>query len=417
MSRLLKPLSAWDEADVQALVDEGIDEGQRLEYKRELKLGTRAEKVEAAKDASGMANAAGGLIIYGVQEKELQDGRRVPTGLTPLADGAAAAHLEDVLYGTVSPRLNFTTAMPSASAGGFYLIVRVQQRVGALHMVEAHGQHKYFLRSGLATRPMAAHEVEAAFRGLGSTSLRIRAELGELPLIPRLSGRQRISLLDDAEPGSLPWESVVMAPLDPGADLEMRTPDPHDFPIMALKERYLSHPSYLSSGCFDIDASGYVDEDQKAFEPRLAGRNSGLIRLLRLYRNGWCEWGFRYGMVSDAVEPNLIPALRLITNVHDAMLYLAQTYADRGYFGRLRLWVRIDNADLSHLRIHQRFINQPRTPRDEAISFQIDTNVERLLAEPLAVTHAAMDRIWQGYGLSRCEYFADDGQLIESYFH
>src|SRR5687767_10733134 len=100
-----------------------------------------------------MANASGGLLVYGVEEREVPDGRRIPTGATPLPQGDADAQLEDVLYSSVSPQLNLATAMVGASAGGYFLIVRVQQRSGPLHMVEGHGQHRYFIRAGLATRP------------------------------------------------------------------------------------------------------------------------------------------------------------------------------------------------------------------------------------------------------------------------
>jgi hypothetical protein len=57
-TRLSKPLTDWTAEDVTALVDERVEEGQRLEFKRELNLETRSQRVEAAKDVSGMANAA-----------------------------------------------------------------------------------------------------------------------------------------------------------------------------------------------------------------------------------------------------------------------------------------------------------------------------------------------------------------------
>lgn len=317
----------------------------------------------------------------------------------------AEAQLQDVLYSSVSPQLNLATALVPASAGGFFLLVRAQQRTGALHMVEGQNQHRYFIRAGLATRPMEAHEVEAAFLALASAALRVDVEASELPLIPRIAAARMKHLESTAvEPGARPWVSVVTAPLDPGAELAMRTPSASDFPVVALHARYLRDASYLSEGSYSWDASGYLsrlEDDGK------------LQRVLRLYRNGWCEWGFRYLWRPDDPDGTRIPGLVLLANTHDALVYFAQTYADRGYFGRLRVWVRIDNADNSTL-ILEPGLREPRSPTDDAISFEIDTNVEQVLAHPLTLIHAATDRIWQGYGLPRCPYISPEGQLLKS---
>src|SRR4051812_3109173 len=88
ISPLDKRLSEWTSADVERLVAHQVDEGQRLDYKRELHLSSRAEKAEAAKDVSGMANAIGGWILYGVAEETLTDRRVVPRRVEPLRDGS-----------------------------------------------------------------------------------------------------------------------------------------------------------------------------------------------------------------------------------------------------------------------------------------------------------------------------------------
>jgi predicted HTH transcriptional regulator len=140
MSRLFKPLDDWTAADVQALIDERVPEGQRLEYKRQLDLGTPAKNKEAAKDASGGANAQGLTIIYGVDEEEQEDGYRVPVEATPLADGNAQSRLEDVLCSSVVPRLSLASRMLEAPEGGYFLVVRVFQGSGPPHMVDAYSE-------------------------------------------------------------------------------------------------------------------------------------------------------------------------------------------------------------------------------------------------------------------------------------
>jgi hypothetical protein len=56
-------------ADLQSLVDEGIPEGRQLEFKRDF-YGTNDEsRREFAADVSAMANAFGGYLLIGIDEK------------------------------------------------------------------------------------------------------------------------------------------------------------------------------------------------------------------------------------------------------------------------------------------------------------------------------------------------------------
>ena len=349
-----------------------------------------------------MGNAAGGLLIYGVSEKELPDGRRLPGGPTPIRDGGIAAQLEDVLYSSVSPQLNLSTGFVPASAGGYFLLVRVQPRSGPLHMVEGHGQHRYFLRAGLATRPMEAHEVESAFRDLALGASRVEREAAQLPLVPRIAETRARHLESGAiEPGERPWVSVVTAPLDPGAKLEMRTPSRQDFPVVDLHARYRRDHYYLSDGSYTWDATGYVSR---------ADEEGVLLRVLRLYRNGWCEWGYRYLRPPDDPDGNPWDrATRKHSRRHH--LYRPNVRGSRlfwspprmGAYRQSRQELPLAGARLSGTR-----------SSDNDVSFEADTNVEHLLSRPLAVVHAAMDRLWQGYGLPRCTDFAPDGQLLRS---
>jgi hypothetical protein len=269
-------------------------------------------------------------------------------------------------------------------------------------MVEGQNQHRYFIRAGLSTKPMKAHEVEAAFQALASTPDRIEATAGGMPLVPRIVATRTRDTDSSEEPGDNPWVSVVLAPLDPGAELPMRNPSSYDFPANDLHARYLRGVDYLSRGRYELDSWGYVDlEEDEGF----------YHRVLRLFRNGWCEWGLRYSRLDDELGLR-IPGLVLVENVHDALVYFAQTYADRPYYGRLRVWVRIDNADESVL-LSDRPGAEAGSP-DVAISFESDTSTEQLLSEPLRVVHAAADRLWQGYGLPRCPIFSPEGELLRS---
>ncbi len=106
-------------------------------------------------------------------------------------------------------------------------------------------------------------------------------------------------------------------------------------------------------------------------------------------------------------------ALPFTTNCHDALVYFATVYKAVGYFGRVRVWIRVDNADESELVAESvNFGRDLISPSVEALSYTEVTNVERLLEEPTPIVHAAMDLIWQGYGQARCPYFSPEGELL-----
>ena len=394
MTRRLKaPLADWTADDVLALIEEGIDEGQRLEYKRELNLDDQKQSREAAKDSSGMGNAQGGLVIYGVEEKELEDGRRVPVAPYPLNDGAVQSRLEDVLDAAVTPTLNLETRLLETD-GGYFLVVRVHQRTGVPHMVTSYKEKRHYIRSGMKTRPMEQHELEAAYRAAATSEDRALRRLSGLPLVPQLEGIDNARNIQATVDG--PWISVVTLAVDaPDPLLEMRSVDATDFRDNGDFERW-GRESPLWGG-YTWDDLGYVRE----FD---AG-NGVISQRMRLYRNGVFEWGDETGL-----EKPEVASVSIAEKVHDTLGYFATAYRDAGYYGRLRIWVSIDNAQDSTLAVSQRFIRFGKSKLKAArVEWRSDDNVERLLHNLAAVTHAAMDRVWVAYGFDRCWYFDQDG--------
>ena len=70
----MRPVSEWEELDILALIESGTQESNALHYKACDALRATSDhsidrvKSEVSKDVSGIANAAGGLLVYGIKE-------------------------------------------------------------------------------------------------------------------------------------------------------------------------------------------------------------------------------------------------------------------------------------------------------------------------------------------------------------
>lgn len=395
--RLTKPLDEWEASDVLALVEEQIEEGQRLEYKRQLDLDTPKKRMEAAKDVSGLANAQGGLLIYGVEEEEQEDGRRVPGQPMPLSDGDTRSRLEDVLDSAVHPALNFEARQIEAEGGGYFLVLRAFPRLGVPHMVDGYNEMRCYVRIGLKTRPMEQHELTAAYAEAAKSESRAAAKLARLPLLVHPDGIAPKCREPARERG--PWLGVLTLPVDaPDPLLPMQNADSHAFPDDGSYDRW--GRSQQIRPVLGWDADGYhADLEQ-----------DGQITLrLRLFRNGVFEWGMSLASWAES-----IPSLSIAQYLHDVLGYFATSYRRVGYFGRLRVWVSLEEGEGSQLGLGSNYLAFDRKPLStDHLEWRGDYSVDGLLHDLTGATRAAMDRVFVAYGLARCFYFSDEGEPSE----
>jgi hypothetical protein len=405
-SLFTKPAEAWTLEDVERLISDAIEEGQRLDYKSELHLGTKPQRREVARDAGGMANAVGGLLVYGMLEKELADGRVVPDKLTPLSDHSLRDRLENILDSTVSPRLNVQT-QPIDVEGGYVLVLRVRERAGALHMVEGYDDHRYFIRRGRRVTPMTEREVTDAFASVASGELALDALLMNTPLLPRIAANRARVLDVGFDPESLsPWLSVVAAPLNSQRQpfIVIQTAVQNAFRHLPDTPR-LGRGDVLGVQGYEIDQYGYLqefpDEDR---HPPYKWR-------MRLYRNGVLEWGARLAPMRDAMA---IPSQTVVELVHDVLAYFGTVYQRIGYFGPVATYLGLDNAENTRLAVGDGVI-QPLSVR--VLEGEVDLHArspdvtpDELAQGPTDIVQRGMDYLWQTYGWPRCQLFDEDGK-------
>lgn len=93
-------------SDVLALISGGVEESTILEYKSNIDTSNDSWKKEMAKDVSALANANGGMIIYGVKEFDDPHKRFLPEKLTPIdASKISKETIIQVINSNVSPKI------------------------------------------------------------------------------------------------------------------------------------------------------------------------------------------------------------------------------------------------------------------------------------------------------------------------
>lgn len=160
---LSRRLDEIDEPALEALGRDEIPESTELEFKRELALTSKGDRLEAAKDVSAMANSQGGRILYGVSEVKLSDGTRVAGPLVGFDDGTLPEKLANILVTTVRPRPHFVFQQVRLASGKRLLVVDVRPLPTQIHMVEGYEDRRYYRRSALGVVPMSEQEVRDAY--------------------------------------------------------------------------------------------------------------------------------------------------------------------------------------------------------------------------------------------------------------
>jgi hypothetical protein len=412
---LLAEPDEWGLDEVAELISGRIPEGQRLDYKRELHLDAKAQKAEVAKDISGMGNAQGGWIIFGIAEDGSEE--PLPAKIVPLAADGSQTRLENILDSALEPVPRYGMATIAAE-DGVVLVVKVRKAAGRPVMVQGFGQHRYFLRSGTRTRPMNAEEVARAHRIADLRSELTSARLHDLPLIANVAGNMVMPTMDDMQ--ARPVACVVLAAIDGPEDLIGRS--------MIAKERFAeSREGYRgdrgvrSGATWTINKFGLVEEESEAPPPepdsghglvvgayRQVSPNDDRLKVHRvaIYRAGVVEWAHRYR------REQALPSRSLAYDVHDALLYAARVLDDVGYVGRVATWVRVEHAEEAELALPAGWDVTSHRPGVSELGVSEEVENEEILSDPTPLVRNAMDAIWQGFELERCHLFDAEGRWV-----
>ena len=149
-----------NKSDLLNLIENKIEENISLEYKAaDALLITDFKKKEIAKDVSAMANASGGIIIYGIKEFDEPDKKHLPEKITPIDRIQISKEwLEQVIDSNISPKIQGLLIHPVQieTTNEVVYIVEIPQGTTA-HQNTA--DLRYYRRRNFKAEPMQDYEI------------------------------------------------------------------------------------------------------------------------------------------------------------------------------------------------------------------------------------------------------------------
>lgn len=170
-----KPAQEVTLEDLDKLVGQ-IELGGSFDYKAELDLRTNDQKREFLNDVSSFANASGGHIVYGVEER---DGVASGVPGIPLSRDAVdkkIQEIENIVRDGIEPPIpGVSVHCVSIDDDRCALIIKVPKSWLAPHAAKGKGSFRFYSRRSSGKQLMDLREVRSAFLLSDSLTQRLRA--------------------------------------------------------------------------------------------------------------------------------------------------------------------------------------------------------------------------------------------------
>lgn len=231
-----KPLDQITQADIEALVTNGVKEDRTTEYKEALPGGGDGERKEFLADVVSLTMAGGDLIL-GVEEE--RDAAGKPTGVPKATHGVITGNvvadlltLESAIRDGIAARINgVRTRHIDGFNRGPVLVIRIPQSLNTPHMVTYKGSSRFYGRTSAGKYRLDIDEIRVAFLASEAIPQRLREFRAErLNLI--LAGDTPIPLVNG------PKIVLHVVPASALALTMRRRLDLHELPIGEVQPIY-----------------------------------------------------------------------------------------------------------------------------------------------------------------------------------
>lgn len=181
-------------ADLQSLIDNEIEESTELEYKSSFAMENKNWKKELAKDVSAMANANGGTIIYGIREKEGNNGHAIPNELMPIQyTDMSKDSLSLLLSSNIQPKIDNIeiTTIPFDEKSGFFVVDIPQSDTAHQNKLN----HLYYIRRNATILEMEDYEIRDVMNRIKHPVIELEFELHKT--ITNITEKPRRNILNE----------------------------------------------------------------------------------------------------------------------------------------------------------------------------------------------------------------------------
>lgn len=395
---LLGELAKVDEALLRSVCAEHRCESQTLDFKRELPGSDDKSKSEFLKDVCAFANADGGDLVYGVDEKPAGHADHLaPIPVVTHGLDATKLRLTQILQTGLEPPLPGVVMHPVSLASGDYaLVVRVPASFQRPHRYRTGGHTRWVVRVNTGTVDLTYQQIRDAFdRGatLAERTRRFRDE--------RLSGVV---------------SGTTGRPLRAGPRCVV-----HLIPLAAVAGRLTVDvgPLYRNGYqelMFD-DWGGATRDFNLDGLVIYPGRHSADIAYSQLFRAGALEaarWvGALYAVEEE--DKTAIPSGVASGFIREALLKFFAAAARWNVSGpaiAAAALLGVDGWRFTHLPPGG-FIVRRRADRPNLMLPEVFVDQVGAIDSPEAtVIRPLLDTLWQAFGLERCGFYDADGNWV-----
>ena len=168
-----KTLTEITEADLTALIANGVAEGRTIDYKRVLPGHSDADKREFLADASSFANTSGGDLVFGIDEAGGLPVQLLGVQATDL--DLEKQRVDSILAAGLSPRIRYALKTVTTASGQQIVILRVERSWSGPHRVVFQQLDKFYGRNSAGKYSLDVNELRAAFTLSSTVTERIRS--------------------------------------------------------------------------------------------------------------------------------------------------------------------------------------------------------------------------------------------------
>ncbi len=378
--------------DLRGLVTGSVREGRMLDYKRELPGPSDADKKEFLADVSSFANAAGGYLIYGVEE---DDGVATAVrGLGPFAEDRERLRLESLIRDAMEPRV---PGVQLKSIAGFErgpaLIVHIPKSWCGPHMVTLQGSSRFYSRSSAGKFQMDVAELRAAFAAISELPTRIRRWRDE-----RLS-----AIIAGDGPIRLTGSSCLVV---------------HLIPLDSFANEWRFHANDIEPRQIDVTPLGAIRAGGISYRLNVDGAmafcmrqgdRSHAVSYTQLFRSGRIE-----AVTADLLEESrgmrLIASVAYEKDIIDSTKSYLRSLSGLGVQPPIVFLLSVIGAKGAHMALAPRFRHSiQQDPVDRDMLLLPDVVIDRIPCDVPRVLRPAFDAVWNACGISQSLNFDEDG--------